>query len=669
MTALAESERSRRPLLEVLAVELASREGRWAAVARIASGATITVVIAMVFQIPEPTYMAYIGFLISKDEKSATVTTSLGGLAAATLAVLLVLGLELIDTSEPALRLPLMAMATFVAMFTARTFALGPISFLAGFVIVLLQSVVDDVRSPEALTRLTLWTWVVIFVPVAVTIIVNLLFGQGAVTFMDRSVRKVLMAWETSLANGDYRKSLPEWRAQLLPLLEIAQHSAQKGLQPGQLTVPVIRALLDALVVFEALPEDLPADLREELASRLRACRQAIESGAAPATHDSPSTRDSPSTHDSLTPPSQFAGASNAQSPAVVAARSTLSGLLDAIGRPAPSAGKTEAHHPPRRLFVADVFSNPAHWQFALKTTMAVMVSYAIYTLLDWPGMRTAVVTCFFVALSSLGETVHKLLLRLSGAAIGGLIAALCIVFVLPHLTDIGQLCVLIGVVSVGAAWVATSSELLSYAGMQIAFAFFLGILQGYAPATDLTVLRDRVAGILLGNIVITIVFSSFWPQSARSSIRAAIAEAMRAIGEVIRRPRNAEEARMRTVQALARADHLRTLSLFELRMLPSHVRASLNIPSVADVERLAGSAFVVSTDAISRFAEPGSTAGLAEWVESAADNVSSGRPVPPSPVPATSSPASAIEPDARLSRHAIEQLESEVQHVASAVH
>src|SRR5271168_704421 len=147
MTALAESQRSR-PLLEVLAVELASREGRWAAVARIASGSVLAVIIAMVFQIPQPTYMAYIGFLLSKDEKNATVTAALGGLAAATLAVVVVLGLELIDTAEPALRLPFMAMATFAAMFTARTFALGPVSFLAGFVIVLLQTLVDDVPSP-----------------------------------------------------------------------------------------------------------------------------------------------------------------------------------------------------------------------------------------------------------------------------------------------------------------------------------------------------------------------------------------------------------------------------------------------------------------------------------------------------------------------------------------
>jgi multidrug resistance protein MdtO len=655
MTAIAEPRRSR-PLLEVLAVELASREGRWAAVTRIAGGAAITVIIAMVFQIPQPTYMAYIGFLISKDEKSATVTAALGGLIAVTLAVLLVLGLELIDTSEPALRLPLMALATFVAMFTARTFALGPVSFLAGFVIVLLQTLVDDIPSPEALTHATLWIWVVIFVPVAVTIIVNLLFGQGAAAFMDRSVRKVLTELEISLANGDYRKSLPEWRARLLPLLEIAQHSAEKRPRAGRLTVSVIRALLDALVIFEALPDDLQRDLREELASRLRACRQAIESAAAPVTHDAPGE------------PSQLVGASNEQSPAVITVRGVLSTLLDTLSRPAPLSDDTKAH-PPRRLFVADAFSNDAHWQFALKTTMAVMISYAAYTLLNWPGMRTAVVTCFFVALSSLGETVHKLLLRLSGAAIGGLISGLCIVFVLPHLTDIGQLCLLIFAVSVGAAWVATSSELLSYAGMQIAFAFFLGILQGYAPATDLTVLRDRVAGILLGNVVITIVFSSFWPQSARSGIRAALSEALRAIGEVIRRPRNAEEARMRTVQALVRADQMRTLSLFELRMLPQHIRESLNIPPLANIERFAGAAFVVTTDAISPGAETRSTARLAEWAESAADNVSKGRPVPPGPAPIASATAAALEPNARLSLHAIEQLELEVQHVAAAVH
>jgi len=82
--------------------------------------------------------------------------------------------------------------------------------------------------------------------------------------------------------------------------------------------------------------------------------------------------------------------------------------------------------------------------RFALKATIAVMASYFIYTMLDWPGIRTAVVTCFFVALGSLGETMHKLTLRIGGALIGGAAALLSIVYVLPQMTDIGQLALLI---------------------------------------------------------------------------------------------------------------------------------------------------------------------------------------------------------------------------------
>src|SRR5271156_723706 len=96
-----------------LSYELAPKDGRAWAVARMATACSIVVAIAMVFQIPEPTYMAYIVFLISKDEKAATFVSAIGGLAAVTLAIMLVLGLELIHTSEPALRLPLMAMSTF----------------------------------------------------------------------------------------------------------------------------------------------------------------------------------------------------------------------------------------------------------------------------------------------------------------------------------------------------------------------------------------------------------------------------------------------------------------------------------------------------------------------------------------------------------------------------
>jgi multidrug resistance protein MdtO len=549
MAALPESKPQRGPFFEMLFAELAPREGRALAVVHMATACAITVAIAMVFRIPEPTYMAYIVFLISKDDKGATVTTGLGGQIAVTLAVLLMLGLMMVDLSEPGLRLPVMALVTFLAMYTVRTFVLGPITYLAGFVAVMLQSVVDDVPNPEALTRLSLWMWVVLLVPIVITILLNLLFAPGTRLLAERTAKKVLTELEAALLRGAVSQRLSHWQEITVALLskKIVTADTRSRISPA-----VIRRLVDVLVMLEVLPADISPTQRQALAARVRACRNSLDGDTAPVETHSISANDTPS-------------------PNILALDDALQALEREITQPSADQAPAAAHakHSP---FTPDAFTNPAHWQFAAKTTFAVMVVYAVYTLLDWPGMRTSIVTCFFVGLGSLGETVHKLTLRISGALIGGLISGLCIVFVLPHMTDIGQLSALIFVVSAGAAWIATSSERLSYAGLQIAFAFFLGILQDYAPANDLTVLRDRVAGIVLGNIVMAVIFSALWPESATTRLRTVLADLLRKIGILLQGQENAEDARAGTAQALVQANHYREISHFELNMLASRV-------------------------------------------------------------------------------------------------
>jgi multidrug resistance protein MdtO len=562
MAALPDTQPQRGSLLEFLSGELAPREGRTLAVVHMATACTITVAIAMVFRIPEPTYMAYIVFLISKDERAATVTTGLGGQIAVTLAIFLMLGSMMIDLSEPALRLPGMALATFVAMYTVRTFVLGPITYLAGFVLVMLQSVVDDVPSPEALTHITLWMWVVLAVPIVITLSLNPVFAPGARLLSERTRRKVLSELEQALLRGEVRRQLSQWQETTVALLA-------KNIGPAESAV--IRRLVDVLITLEVLPDEIPSAQREDLAARVRACRNASVGG--PTENHAPSGSDDPNIL------------------ALVQALETLEREIAQPGAIQPPA----APHAKRPVFVPDAFTNSAHWQFAAKTTFAVMVVYAVYTLLDWPGMRTSIVTCFFVALGSLGETMHKLVLRISGALLGGLIAGLCIVFVLPHMTDIGQLSVLIFLVSAGAAWVATSSERLSYAGLQTAFAFFLGILQDYAPANDLTVLRDRVAGIVLGNIVMAVIFSVLWPESARDRLRETTADTLRKIGALLKREGDPEAARTAVAQALVKADHYGTLSSFELNMLTARPRSTAEDHVLTDTRRVAGTAFVAT--------------------------------------------------------------------------
>src|SRR5262245_2358857 len=110
-----------RELAAWLRQELAPRPGRTAACVRIAVACAITVVVAMVFEIPLPAYSAYIVLLLTSEEYVGTLITAVGGAIAVTLAVALSILFFLIDAVEPALRIPMMAVATFVAMFLTRT--------------------------------------------------------------------------------------------------------------------------------------------------------------------------------------------------------------------------------------------------------------------------------------------------------------------------------------------------------------------------------------------------------------------------------------------------------------------------------------------------------------------------------------------------------------------
>jgi uncharacterized membrane protein YccC len=204
------------------------------------------------------------------------------------------------------------------------------------------------------------------------------------------------------------------------------------------------------------------------------------------------------------------------------------------------------AEHPPkpkgsepdgRGLFVPDAFTNPAHVHFALKVTFAAMFCYVFYMAIDWSGIHTALITCTFIALESTGATLHKGVLRIGGCVIGGALALFTIVFLMPHMDTIASLIVVVACASAIAGRVATGTELISYAGLQIAFAFFYSVFQGYAPDTDLDNVRNRVIGILLGLIVTGLVFHYIWPERTIDRLRAALRAALQQLARLVEIP------------------------------------------------------------------------------------------------------------------------------------
>jgi uncharacterized membrane protein YccC len=240
----------------------------------------------------------------------------------------------------------------------------------------------------------------------------------------------------------------------------------------------------------------------------------------------------------------------------------------------------------PKSLFVPDAFTNPAHVHFALKVTFSAMFCYIVYQAINWSGIHTALITCTFIALESTGATLHKGVLRIGGCIIGGALALFTIVFLMPHMETIASLAVVVACACTIAAWVATGNELISYAGLQIAFAFFYSVFQGYAPDTDLDNVRDRVVGILFGLIVTGVVFAYIWPEHTIDRLRDALRAALRQLAQLLEipRPKTSIEAAKAEAHSLIAAtsgsfDKARRyveLTQFEFEESQDHERTSL---------------------------------------------------------------------------------------------
>jgi Fusaric acid resistance protein family len=78
-------------------------------------------------------------------------------------------------------------------------------------------------------------------------------------------------------------------------------------------------------------------------------------------------------------------------------------------------------------------------------------------------------------------------MLRILGCLLGAAPGIAAIVYLIPSITSIGALMVVVFLGALVSAWVAAGSPRIACAGFQIAFAFFLCVIQGSAPSFDMT--------------------------------------------------------------------------------------------------------------------------------------------------------------------------------------
>jgi len=201
--------------------------------------------------------------------------------------------------------------------------------------------------------------------------------------------------------------------------------------------------------------------------------------------------------------------------------------------RTAPSFGSWR--NSVKRLFVPDAFTNDDYFIYALKLSLCATICYVIYNGLGWPGISTAFFTVYFTGLSTTGTTNRKLLFRVIGSTIGGLILGIgCLVFVFPNIEGVQGFLLVIAALSFVGAW-AAASPYFGYIGLQIVFAFNLLAFERLRAPDQMTPARDRLLGIALGFLVMFFIFHQVRPERTVDTMRRLLARLLRAQADLIR--------------------------------------------------------------------------------------------------------------------------------------
>ncbi|MGA0561458.1 FUSC family protein [Ancylobacter sp. VNQ12] len=485
-----------RALFAQALADLAPFPGRAALTWRIALLCALVCAVSMLYQIPEAAISCYLVIFLMKPDAVQNIGTALGLIVLVTLVVAFVVLLINLTVESPLLRLLAIALVSFFFLFVGAASQLGEIGGVIALVIAFVLTLINMAPIGEAVSYGLRYAWYLAAMPMAMMVAFNLVLGISPVRLLRATLRERLTATAEAIAAGAPETLTERLRGDNGALEKQAGFVKVLGLVGKASASQIardVRASYRLMLAASGLPADLPAERREKIVSEIRRAVAALDAGEQPP------------------PPPPADAQANTAECEVLAALAIIAG--------APEGEVTPAPKPP--FFAPDIFSNPDYQRFALKTTAAAVVCYLIYAGLNWQGIHTAMITCYVAALGTTGETVHKLGLRITGCLIGAAMGLGAILFVMPEIETIGGLMALVFAGTLVGAWVSTGNERIAYGGVQIALAFLLTVVQGFGPTLDLATARDRIIGILLGNVVVYLIFTRLWPVSVESAVRA----------------------------------------------------------------------------------------------------------------------------------------------------
>jgi multidrug resistance protein MdtO len=480
--------------------------GRLEFAARVAAICALTALVVEIYQTPEAALTTYVVFFLNKPDRTTSLILSVAMMLMMTLIIGVVFIVAMVVVDYPSWRVASMTILSFGLLFLASGSKLRPVGATMTLIAAYALDLLGSVPGGESATRGLLYAWLFVGIPAGVSFVVNLLFAPSPSALCEQELARRLRLAAAMLrapddeTRGEFTTCLREANGEIEKRLRLAlveKSASSGGIEALRRTAESSFEIISLIDVVENDPyAALPSALRGRLSFVLDslACKLNTGGSSVEVDFEEAVAGESPFSPLAVEVVSRIKGAIAAFTEADP--KSSSQRECARVTPPAPEAKKSSG------FFSPDAFTNPDHVHYALKTTAAAMFCYVSYSLLDWPGIHTSFLTCYIVSLETTAETIEKLTLRISGCLIGSAAGYAATVFLTPSLTSIGDLMTVVFLGALASAWVSAGSPRISYAGFQIAFAFFLCIIQGPSPSFDLVTARDRVIGILFGILV-----------------------------------------------------------------------------------------------------------------------------------------------------------------------
>src|SRR6202040_258310 len=152
------------------------------------------------------------------------------------------------------------------------------------------------------------------------------------------------------------------------------------------------------------------------------------------------------------------------------------------------------------------------------KVGLCTVIGYIVGLWSHRPELSVILTSILITALPNYGAAVRKMILRIVGALVGGLISLLMIIIVTPNFETLPAYLLAIFIVLYVSAYSSLSSGRVAYAGKQIGTTFVL-VFAGLSPSADIYSPLWRIWAILLGTLVVTIVLVILRPDYAGDSL------------------------------------------------------------------------------------------------------------------------------------------------------